>query len=99
MEQQTQQDFPSKGIPASSFVSPRLTKGMTEEEIKKFEGAYLRAKRPLKAINSYARKEAQAKLDLIDNPNAYLADDWHNKVLWNAGYRYAMRVVLELTRT
>lgn len=85
---------------SKSFVSPRITKGMTEEEIKQFENAYIRAKRVLKRIHDYAEREAKYKLELIDDPSKFLSEGkWHEKALWAAGYRHAMRVMCELTRT
>ena len=82
-----------------SFVSPRLLKGKTDEEIKQFENSYLRAKRILKSINEYASKEAESKLKTIDSPESLNAPNWDKLMAWASGYRYAMRITQELTRT
>jgi hypothetical protein len=82
-----------------SFVSERLLKGMTDEEIKQFEGSYLRAKRVLKRINEYAEKEGRTKLNMIDDPKSLNAPNYDRFMAWASGYRYAMRVMQELTRT
>lgn len=85
---------------SKSLVSNRLTKAMSPEDKKQFEGSYIRSKRVLREINNYASKEAQRGLDHIDNPaNFTVGAEWSTLVSWNAGYRYAMRILQEVTRT
>ena len=82
-----------------SFVSERLLKGLTDEEIKQFENSYLRSKKVLKVINAYALKQAEEKLKTIDSPASLNAPNWDKLMAWASGYRYAMRIMQELTRT
>jgi hypothetical protein len=87
--------------PSKSYVSTKLTRGMSDEDTKKFEGAYIRSKRVLRRIHEHVEREAERGLQNIDNPQAFSATsgEWANYVAWNAGYRFAMRSVQELTRT
>ncbi len=82
-----------------SFVSERLLKGKSDEEIKQFENSYLRAKKVLKEINAYAYRQAEEKLNTIDSPKSLNAPNWDKLMAWSSGYRYAMRIMQELTRT
>lgn len=84
---------------ARSFVSERLLKGKSDEEIKQFENSYLRAKKVLKEINAYAYRQAEEKLTTIDSPKSLNAPNWDKLMAWSSGFRYAMRIMQELTRT
>ena len=98
---QEQEQEKKDNQPSKSFVSHHLIRGMTEEERKQFEGAYLRSKRVLKRQHEFAKREAETTLDLIDNPKKVLSGlpDWKDKALWASGYRNAMKIMMELTRT
>ena len=98
MTEQVKENNPSK----RSFVSGKLTTGMTEEEKKTFEGAYLRSKRVLKLQHEYAKKEHARALAYLDNPTKDVSPgfkDWKDAALYTSGYRYAMTIMMELTRT
>lgn len=82
-----------------SFVSERLLKGKSDTEIKQFENSYLRAKKVLKEINAYAYRQAEEKLKTIDSPKSLNAPNWDKLMAWSSGYRHAMRIMQELTRT
>ena len=91
-------DNPSK----RSFVSGKLTTGMTQEERKTFEGAYLRSKRVLKLQHEYAKREHERVLSYLDDPTKDVSPgfkDWKDAALWTSGYRHAMKIMMELTRT
>lgn len=81
------------------LASPRLLKGMTPEEQDKFDSSYKRAKTVLRRQHQYAEREAQLKLELIDSPEAMNVANWDKLMAWYSGYRYAMRIMRELTRT
>ena len=81
------------------LASPRLMKGMTPEERDKFDNSYTRAKTVLRRQHAYCERQAQQKLELIDSPEAMNVENWDKLMAWYSGYRYAMRIMQELTRT
>ena len=90
--QQEQVSSPSK-------VSQRLLKGMTPEEQKKFTGSYMRAKTVLKRIHEYASKESTKSGLALDNPANFESPNWQYMIAWHGGYRTAMRIMQDVTRT
>lgn len=80
-------------------VSNRLTRTMNEEDAKSFTASYGRAKKVLSRINEYAGLELERKQTNIENPKAFELANWSHYVAWTAGYRAAMRVTQDLTRT
>lgn len=83
----------------SQGPSERLLKGMTAEERDKFSRSYTRAKTVLNRINQVASKEVQRQSTLIDSPKGFEVPNWPYLQAWYAGYRHAMRVTQDLTRT
>ena len=71
----------------------------TQEEKDEFSRSYLRAKRVLTEINKYAAQEVRRNLDIIDSPKGFEIENWAYLQAWYAGYRSAMKVTLDLTRT
>lgn len=82
-----------------SPVDHRLVKGMSDDERKKFEGAYLRSKRVLKRLNELAEVGTQHKLDLMNDPAQFQVPAHSEYIAWCAGFRNAMQVMQQLTRT
>lgn len=80
-------------------VSQRLLKGMTPEQAEAYKAAYVRARRVLTKINDYAASEIKTKNLAMDNPTAFESPNWQYLVAWWAGYRTAMRITQDLTRT
>ena len=72
---------------------------MTPEEREKFEGAYKRAKTVLTRLHAYAERELTNKATAMDSPQAFENANWSHLVAWWGGYRAAMRIMSELTRT
>ena len=85
--------------PRSVKVSQKLLKGLTPEEQQKFEGAYKRAKTVLNRQHEYFSKEVDKALMQLDNPTGFETPNWQYKVAWIGGYRTAMRIAQEMTRT
>jgi hypothetical protein len=83
----------------SKGPSERLLKGMTQEEKDKFSSTYKRAKTPIQRINQYAAAEVARHSNLLDSPKGFEIANWAYLQAWYAGYRSAMRVTQELTRT
>jgi len=79
--------------------SERLLRGLTQEEKDRFGKSYGRAKSVLNKINEYASKEVQRQSTLLDSPKGFEVANWQYLQAWYAGYRQAMRVTQELTRT
>ena len=79
--------------------SERLTKGMSQDEREKFSRSYGRAKTVLNRINEYAANEVRSKSIQGDSPKTFEVPNWAELQAWYAGYRFAMRVVQDLTRT
>jgi hypothetical protein len=92
-EQETLNHSPSKG------PSERLLQGMSAEERDKFIRSYNRAKTVLNRINQFASKEVNRQSSLIDSPKGFEVPNWPYLQAWYAGYRQAMRVTKDLTRT
>ena len=92
-EQETLSPSPSKG------PSERLCKGMSKEERDKFARSYGRAKTVLNKINEYASKEVARQGIQGDSPKAFEVPNWPYLQAWYAGYRHAMRITQDLTRT
>lgn len=82
-----------------SKPSERLLQGMTSEQKDQFHRSYGRAKSVLKKINEYAGKEIQSKHIMGDNPKTFEVNNWAYLQAWYAGYRHAMRITQDLTRT
>jgi hypothetical protein len=72
---------------------------MTEEDKKKFEGSYMRAKTVLNKINEYAGRQVELTTHAIDTPTGFETPNWQYLVAWQSGYRTAMRITQDLTRT
>lgn len=85
---------PNKGRP-----SERLLRGKTEEERDEFARSYKRAKRVLTELNKYYSRETERVTDLIDSPKGFEIPNWEYLQAWYAGYRSAMRIAAETTRT
>lgn len=85
--------------PAPSLVSQRLLKGLSKEEQDRYEKSYRRAKTVLKRINEYAGEEYKKKGFQMETPTSFDTPNWQYLVAWWSGYRYAMRVTQEITRT
>lgn len=83
----------------NSPPSERLLKGMTPEERDKFINAYKRAKTVLNKINQYASNEVRRQGELIDSPKGFETPNWQYLQAWYAGYRQAMRIMADVTRT
>lgn len=79
--------------------SERLLKGMSKEEREVFARSYGRAKTVLKRINQYASAETARQSQLIDSPKGFDIPNWPYLQAWYAGYRHAMRITQDLTRT
>lgn len=79
--------------------SERLLKGMTPEEREKFSGSYGRAKTVLSRIHDYVANESRKSTLALDNPANFEHTNWQYEMAWQGGYRTAMRVVMDLTRT
>ena len=95
MQQEIRPQPPSKGT-----APYKLTRGMSEEDKTKFDGAYLRSKRVVQRLNEYVEREAHQGLKAIDDPRTFeTGADWPYLAAWHSGFRYAMRSVSELTRT
>ena len=80
-------------------VSHRLLKGLTDEERVAYEAAYKRARKVLERINKYATDQSQKTAIQQDNPENFASPNWQHLVAWYGGYRTAMRIVQDLTRT
>jgi len=85
----------NKGQPSERLLKTFKTK----EERDEFARSYLRAKRVLTQINKYAQQEIKRQSDLIDSPKGFEIDNWQYLQAWYAGYRSAMRITADLTRT
>jgi hypothetical protein len=72
---------------------------MTPEEVDSFDASYKRCKKVLRRQHEYAQAQAKMKLELIDSPESMNVANWDKLMAWYAGYRNAMRVVMDLTRT
>jgi hypothetical protein len=59
----------------------------------------LRSKKMLGIINQYAKKEAEGKLNIVDNPESLNAPNWEHLMAWASGYRFAMKIIQDITRT
>lgn len=82
-----------------SKPSERLLKGKTNEERDEFARSYKRAKRVLTELNKYYSRETERVTDLIDSPKGFEVENWQYLQAWYAGYRSAMRIAAETTRT
>jgi hypothetical protein len=82
-----------------SKVSHLLLQGMTPTEADAYVGAYGRARRVLSRINDYATRQIKEKTHSLDSPTAFESPNWQYLVAWWAGYRTAMRITQDLTRT
>lgn len=80
-------------------VSNRLTKTMTPEEATAFVSSYMRAKKVLKRLNEIATKEMNKSMLALDNPSNFDTNNWQYMIAWQGGYRTAMRIMEETTRT
>lgn len=79
--------------------SERLVKGMTQEEKERFSRSYGRAKTVLNRINEYASREINRQSIAGDSPKTFEVPNWPYLQAWYAGYRHAMRITQDLTRT
>ena len=80
-------------------VTHRLLKGKTPEEIADFQAAYKRARRVLKELNTYATRQIDNTQGRIDSPETFNSPSWQYLVAWYGGYRTAMGIVQDWTRT
>lgn len=96
MMQEQEQINPSK---TSRGPSERLIKGMTAEDRERFSKSYGRAKTVLNRINEYASKEISRQAMAGDSPKTFEVANWAYLQAWYAGYRHAMRITQDLTRT
>jgi hypothetical protein len=53
----------------------------------------------LKVINEYAKKEAEGKQRIMDSPESLNAPNWEHLMAWASGYRFAMNIIQDVTRT
>ena len=79
-------------------LPPALSKGLTQEDGEALAASFGRARKVLKSLNSYFSKEAISGLREMDSPKAFEGPDWASRHAWYAGYRYAMRRGVELTK-
>ena len=82
-----------------TVCSPKLTKGKNEEEAKDFDRSYQRAKRVLKQLNAVFESRIERAEIMTDDPKQMNVPNWDKLVAWQAGYRSACRLGMELTRT
>ena len=80
-------------------VSERLLRGFkTQEERNDFTASYKRAKRVLTQLNNYFVDETKRSTDAMDSPKNFETPNWELHQAWQAGYRFAMRVAVDVTR-
>jgi hypothetical protein len=79
--------------------SERLLKGKGQEEREKFTRSYSRAKTVLNEINKYATQQVVHMSKNMDSPQNFETPNWQYLNAWQSGYRHAMRVTQDLTRT
>ena len=72
---------------------------MTPDEAETFEASYKRASKVLKKINEFAERQANHVFIEMDKPEAFAIDNWQLMQAWWGGYRHAMRITQDLTRT
>jgi hypothetical protein len=81
------------------IVSHRLLKGLPDDEAASFEAAYKRASKVLRKINEYATSQANQTAMKTDDPDNFESQNWQHLVAWYGGYRTAMRIMQDVTRT
>jgi len=79
--------------------SERLLKGKGAEEREKFTRSYGRAKTVLAEINGYATNQVVTMSKNMDSPQNFETPNWQYLNAWQSGYRHAMRITQDLTRT
>jgi hypothetical protein len=87
-------------VPSNSKhrLSPALSKGLSEADADALTASFGRARKVLKSLNSYFSKESITGLREMDSPKSFEGPDWASRHAWYAGYRYAMRRGVELTK-
>lgn len=83
----------------TSLPSEQLMKGKSPEEKDKFRRSYMRAKTVLNELNLVAHRELARKNADGDSPTSFNTENWAYLQAWYAGYRQAMRLMAQLTRT
>ena len=87
-----------KGRPVT-VCSPRLVKGMSEEEAQTFDKSYRRAKTVLSKINAYARSEYLKILREEENIQALNIPNYSEYIADRCAARRVWAELQELTRT
>jgi hypothetical protein len=72
---------------------------MSEEKTQDFDRSYQRAKRVLKRLNETFEDRMDKALGKIDDPTQMNVPNWDKLIAWQAGYRTACKLGMELTRT
>lgn len=78
--------------------SEKLLQGKSPEDREKFTRSYQRAKGVTSEQNRILSRELEATLKGGDNPQNFETPNWEYKAAWQAGYRHALRLSLDLTR-